>query len=62
MEKHISEKDGAIVYSIRKNCRFRYENDLIDNTYDTYGTIDFVPFEEDGIRFNKGKKLLYIGW
>ena len=27
MEKHISEKDGAIVYSIRKNCRFDYEND-----------------------------------
>ena len=26
MEK-ISEKDGAIVYAIRKNCRFRYEND-----------------------------------
>ena len=62
MEKKISEKDGSIVYSIRKNCRFRYENDLIDNTYDTYGTIDFVPFEEDVIRFNKGKKLLYIGW
>ena len=62
MEKRISEKDYSIVFSIRKNCRFRYENDLIDNTYDTYGTIDFVPFEEDGIRFNKGKKLLYIGW
>ena len=58
----ISEKDGAIVYIIRKNCRFRYENDLIDNTYGTYGTIDFVPLEEDGIRFNKDKKLLYIGW
>ena len=62
MEKKISEKDGSIVYSIRKNCRFRYENDLIDNTYDTYGTIDFVPLEEDDKRFNKGKKLLYIGW
>ena len=62
MEKRISEKDGSIVYSIRKNCRFRYENDLIDNTYDTYGTIDFVPLEEDDKRFNKGKKLLYIGW
>lgn len=31
MEKHISEKDGAIVYSIRKNCRFRYENDNDDS-------------------------------
>ena len=61
MEKKISEKDGSIVYTIRKNCRFDYENDLIDNTYYTYGTIDFVPLEEDGIRFNKGKKLLYIG-
>ena len=62
MEKRISEKDCSIIYSIRKNCRFRYENDLIDNTYDTYGTIDFVPLEEDDKRFNKGKKLLYIGW
>ena len=60
MEKKISEKDGSIVYSIRKNCRFRYENDLIDNTYGTYGTIDFVPLEENDIRFNKGKKL--FGW
>ena len=49
MEKRISEKDGSIVYSIRKNCRFRYENDLIDNTYGIYGTDDFVPLEEDGI-------------
>ena len=31
MEKHISEKDGVIVYSIRKNCRFRYENDNDDS-------------------------------
>ena len=59
MEKRISEKDCSIVYTIQKNCRFRYENDLIDNTY---GTSDFVPLEEDGIRFNKDKKLLYIGW
>ena len=37
-----------------------FEKDCaIDNTY---GTSDFVPLEEDGIRFNKGKKLLYIGW
>ena len=28
MEKRVSEKYGAIVYSIRKNCRFDYENDL----------------------------------
>lgn len=34
----------------------------MDNTYDTFGTSDFVPLEDDGIRFNKGKKLLYIGW
>ena len=27
MEKRISEKGGSIVYNIRKNCRFRYEND-----------------------------------
>ena len=40
-----------------------FEKDCaIDNTYYTYGTIDFVPLEEDDIRFNKGKKLLYIGW
>ena len=31
MEKHISEKDSAIVYSIRKNCCFRYENDNDDS-------------------------------
>ena len=62
MEKRISEKDCSIVYTIQKNCRFRYENDLIDNTYGTYGTCVFVLLEEDGIRFNKDKKLLYIGW
>ena len=27
MEKRVSEKDGSIVYTIRKNCRFDYEND-----------------------------------
>ena len=27
MEKRISEKDEAIIYNIRKNCRFHYEND-----------------------------------
>ena len=27
MEKILSEKDGAIIYNIRKNCRFEYEND-----------------------------------
>ena len=27
MEKRISEKDSAIIYTIRKNCRFHYEND-----------------------------------
>ena len=32
MEKKISEKDGAIIYSIRKNCRFRYENDNDDSS------------------------------
>ena len=31
MEKKISEKDGSIVYSIRKNCRFHYENDNDDS-------------------------------
>ena len=30
--------------------------------FDTDCTGEFVPLEEDGIRFNKGKKLLYIGW
>ena len=25
MEKRISENDSAIIYSIRKNCRFDYE-------------------------------------
>ena len=33
MEKRISEKDGSIVYSIRKNCRFRYENDNNDSLH-----------------------------
>ena len=28
----------------------------MDNTYGTYGASDFVPLEEDGIRYNKGKK------
>ena len=33
--------------------------------FDTGSTSKFVPLEEDGIvfdRFNKGRKLLYIGW
>ena len=29
----------------------------MDNTYGTFGTIDFVHLEEDGIRFNKGKMV-----
>ena len=33
MEKRISEKDGSIVYIIRKNCRFRYENDNNDSLH-----------------------------
>ena len=24
----------------------------MDNTYGTFGTCDFIPLEEDGIRFN----------
>ena len=27
MEKRISEEYGAIIHTIRKNCRFDYEND-----------------------------------
>ena len=33
--------------------------------FDTDCTGEFVPLEEDGIafdRFNRGRKLLYIGW
>ena len=33
--------------------------------FDTESTCKFVPLEKDGIvfdRFNKGRKLLYIGW
>ena len=46
MEKHISEKDGAIIYSIRKNCRFRYENDLeeIDDSSPKEGWINEETF------------------
>ena len=50
--KGYPKKDGDIVYTIRKNCRFCYVY-----TYDTFGNSDFVPLEEDDIRFNKGKKL-----
>ena len=33
MEKKTSEKDEAIIYTIRKNCRFRYENDNNDSLH-----------------------------
>ena len=32
----------------------------MDNTYATFGNSDFVPFEEDGIRFNKDNKRLVM--
>ena len=32
MKRKISEKDGDIIYSIRKNCCFRYENDCEEMT------------------------------
>ena len=37
----------------------------VQAVFDTYGTGEFVPLEEDGIsfdRFNKGENVLYIGW
>ena len=43
MEKKISEEYGAIVYNIRKNCRFHYENDN-DNSSPTEGWIDEETF------------------
>ena len=32
--------------------------------YDTYGTSEFIPLEDDGIIFVrlKSKNVLYIGW
>ena len=33
--------------------------------FDTYGTGEWTPLEEDGIsfdRFNEGKNIVYIGW
>ena len=35
------------------------------SVFDTDCTGEFVPLEEEGIafdRFNRGRKLLYIGW
>ena len=29
----------------------------MDNTYGIFGTCDFIPLEEDGIRFNKDKMV-----
>ena len=43
MDKHISEKDEAIIYIIRKNCRFRYENDT-DNSLPKEEWIDEETF------------------
>ena len=31
MEEKLHEEYGAIVYTIRKNCRFHYENDNDDS-------------------------------
>ena len=49
MEKHISEKDGAIVYSIRKNCRFRYENDW-DGMDNSLSKKDWMGEDEETCR------------
>ena len=39
MEEKLHEEYGAIVYNIRKNCRFHYENDLEE-------TVNSLPKEE----------------
>ena len=49
MEKRISEKDGSIVYTIRKNCRFDYENDW-DGMDNSLSKKDWMGEDEETCR------------
>ena len=51
MEKLISEKDCSIVYSIRKNCRFDYENDW-DGMVNSLSKKEWMSEDEETCRIN----------
>ena len=51
MEKRISENDSAIIYSIRKNCRFDYDNDC-ENITNSLPKKEWMSEDEETFRIN----------
>ena len=53
MEKRISENDSAIIYSIRKNCRFYYErDDDWENMTNSLPKKEWMSEDEETLRIN----------
>ena len=51
MEKRISEKDCAIIYSIRKNYRFDYENPW-EEMVNSLSKKEWMSEDEETLRIN----------
>ena len=51
MEKRISEKDCAIIYNIRKNCRFDYENHW-EEMVNSLPKKEWMSEDEETLRIN----------
>ena len=51
MEKKISEEYGAIVHTIRKDCRFDYENDW-DGMVNSLPKKEWMSEDEETCRIN----------
>ena len=51
MEKRVSEKYGAIAHTIRKNCRFDYENDW-DEMVNSLPKKEWMGEDEEMCRIN----------
>ena len=51
MEKKISEEYGAIVHTIRKDCRFDYENDW-DGMVNSLPKKEWMSEDEETFRIN----------
>ena len=51
MEKRISENDSAIIYNIRKDCRFDYENDW-EKMVNSLQKKEWMSEDEETFRIN----------
>lgn len=51
MEEKLHEEYGAIVYTIRKNCRFHYENDW-DGMVNSLPKKEWMSEDEETCRIN----------